>query len=253
MIKSIAANRAEPATINPRDEQLLGEYFAGAASRNERSAFGPMLERMERYGFGSVPCLPCEGHGIQADGQWCRRCQGTGALAFERKGSGLAVCQACHGTRKGRQRCRECAGLGVRQLTATPKTVTADPAVHVPDVELLERYAGITRRLNWVSKQSRICYHALALYYGDAGARWGRTEQGRIFSLYELTRPGQKLAGWKRDRNAPVLSTGERIGVQAVVQRTQPDGERKRLLLAAADAALTLYNQTCELWQASLR
>ena len=91
----------------------------------------------------------------------------------------------------------------------------------------------------------------LRRYYGDTGARWGRTSKGRVFSIYPLTSAGQRLLKrTRRDGDDQVTLTDcERLGVQADLQKSQPKQDRGALLVQADEQARALLEAAAEEWE----
>jgi len=164
-------------------------------------------------------------------------------------------CSGCNGVKwsAARARCGICLGSGLEPVTASPVTAPDSSSGVMPDDTALTRFAITSRRLAAVYNRSPALFVALECYYGDVGARWGREDFGRLFALYALTPSGKKLSRWgeaKKGQSALdiTLTAQERVGVQAVLEKTQPKRERTVLLLAANHQAQELYARAAGAW-----
>jgi hypothetical protein len=217
-------------------------------------------------------------------GGWCEACNGTGAVPAERGKhppcrTGTIACPPCSGTgiaglkrhRKGPLRgkrarrraeilesaapCMRCRATGV--IEVDPAFGTDDGAYIVPgpNDEALTRYGVISRRVAILSRRDPRLVEVLRAYYGDAGSRWGRERQGRIFAVYPLTRAGKSLLrlGGKAQGNAASLRDSERLGVESELEKTQPKEQRRALLDAADRQAREMYARTAEVWNTIAR
>jgi hypothetical protein len=237
-------------TINLRDEASLTWFFGPGQSAFERSTFAGILRRIDSSGFTSTRCSACDGAGIMEDGGfwlkelrndvtlekvvieeravhggWCDRCRGTGSTPLRRKAS------------------RE-------EITVRPKPESPEGAGHAPADFLLTRYATVSRRLTLVARQDTVLFEALAGFYGDMGARWGRTRYTRLFAIYALTTAGHKLVrmSMSKTNEGLTLSAAERIGVEADLEAQQPKPNRRALLDAASNQAAELYRRAAMAW-----
>lgn len=262
-------------------------------------------------------------------GGWCRPCNGTGSVPKpEERAPRCAKCDgrgrvAAFNNRPGCHDlpCRECLGAGRARLTAEPTGSSLEGSDNVPNEEALEIYAVTSRQLAAVRDRSASCARGIELLFGDQGARWARTAEGRLFALYQLTPSGKRLAKWaeaqaiadkeqqlakaaaktrggkpkprkkgwtnpkplgfsldpfsgarpqlrpvepllgvalppaparetdnERPRPDVELTIQDRIGSEALTQRTRPDPYRAKLLLEAAEQARQLYVRASKLW-----
>lgn len=227
-------------------------------------------------------CADCRGSGVvlpyelrAKHGGWCDSCRGTGTTSMSRREQRRKRCVVCRGTRidssqegahclvlhghvtgavltRGPAQCRACLGTGYEPTTASPATKADSGSGVMVDDSALTRFAITSRRLVAVREQSPALYEAMECYYGDVGARWAREDFGRMFALYALTPSGKRLARWgeaklkSEDRLA--IAAQERVGVQAVLERTQPKRERTALLVAANQQAQELYQRAVVAW-----
>lgn len=248
------AQSAQRCRINLREEASLTWFFGRGQSTFQRSTFAGILERIDFDAYTSTRCGRCRGEGILEDGGfylrtvkneitleevtveveaehggWCPRCRGTGSTPLRRKDNRDAL------------------------LTARPTAEHAAAGGYVPDDFALRKYALVSRRLDRVASVDPLLVEALASYYGDAGARWGRTRYGRLFTLYALTPAGHKLVrmSMRSTSDAITLTAIERIGVEADLDAQQPKPKRRALLDAAARQAAELYDRMCDAWNAS--
>lgn len=213
-------------------------------------------------GEHSKPCGDCQGSGVVTPyevkaehGGWCGECHGTGSTPVARHGMRHAKCSGCNGVKwsAARARCGICLGSGIEPVTASPVTTPDSSSGVMPDDTALTRFAITSRRLAAVYDRSPALFVALECYYGDVGARWGRDDFGRLFALYALTPSGKRLSRWGEAKKAQGVqdithTAQERVGVQAVLEKTQPKRERTVLLLAANAQSKELYARAAGAW-----
>lgn len=245
-------------------------------------------------------CSTCDGQGVvppyevETDWGWCTSCRGTGAGCVEKQAKRRPRCRLCRpeptvrDEQTGellrvsyawvpRHACWGCFGTGDEPLSAQPVQVadTGGSGVLAND-SALTTFAITSRRADKVKRRSPALHAALAAFYGDTGARWALTEFGRLFSLYYLTRAGQRLVAWETKERArerkeklkaekkkakkqklkepqkleetPHLLPQEAIWTQAVAQQRQPHPERRKLLLQAQEQASELYQRAADAW-----
>lgn len=94
----------------------------------------------------------------------------------------------------------------------------------------LFRIGRISRILNRVALRAPLSARVLGALYGDAGARWGRSEHGREASIFHLTESGQKLIASIRRRYPTSLEIrdDEVIAQDWLDQRRAPNDIRAR-------------------------
>lgn len=226
----VAVTHTASDSVSGRDEADLTWYFGPGACAFERSTFGAMLAAIERDAYVSEPCGACGSTGIvEASGAWCPRCSGAGSVP-RRKGA----------------RSRDTWGKSVMHV----RGARGDSQGYTPDDGTLTRYAVLSRRVAQLDARH---FDVLATYYGDAGARWGRTRHGRAFAIAPLTQSGARLVEYSRSRgqSASVLAGHEILGVEAELDRTQPRRERRALLDAALRQAEALYCAAARAWNAT--
>lgn len=219
----------KPARIPIPDELDLIWFLGYGQTLFCGSNFGDLLERAHsyRYAKGAVSCKDCDGTGFQGKEELaCETCYGMGFVPRRIK-SGEP-----------------------ENLTARPTCHMREPPGHVPRDEDLARFAKVGRRLDAVCAVSAEAGRVLSAYYGDKGTRWDVNGRGRIFALCPLTDSGAELLkrSQKRSLNAIVLEPSETLGVEAELQRTQPNRKRRELLQAANLEALALYRQAVTVW-----
>jgi len=195
---------------------------------------------------------------------------GDGQVAFERSPTGAVLDRAelysvARDERKARAKAQQRARPKKRAKHASepwdPNPVTAYPTAevrttrgYVPDDTALKNYAKCSRALALVEKRDKVAARALELYYGDAGARWGRTSRGRLFALAHLTDAGQTLLREAADRTKRLggveleLPAHERMGALADVQQVQPNRRRRELLRQSGVQSGKLYSYACRVW-----
>lgn len=213
-------------------------------------------------------CSPVERRAMRRPRcQWCRPDVVT--VKDERAGtsSRLEIAAA----RVPRHCCPNCLGTGEEPLTAKRVQKDDEGGGVVANDAALTRFAITSRRADKVKDISPALHAALEAFYGDVGHRWARTEFGRMFALYHLTPAGKKLArvaaptgqrkaGKKKNKakskaarveqalSAVELNAQERIGVQANLQKTQHNDDRRALLKAAGEQAEALYLRAARAW-----
>lgn len=204
-------------------EADLDWYFGEGSATFERSTFGSQLEHAELFALATRPCFDCGGipasnfggevggTGFTESGSECRRCRGLGWVVCDQRPSG--------------------------PLTAKPKPEHRAESGYWPGHDTLVLYATMSRVIKAVAEASSLLACTLRAYYGDQGARWGLTKNGRIFAVYPLTKAGQRLLEVSRRRSESrdtVLRDDEVLGVEQELQRAQPN-DMRRLLLDKAD------------------
>lgn len=204
-------------------EDDLDWYFGEGSATFERSCFGAQLEHAELFARAMRPCFDCGGlpqsvyggevggSGFAESGAECKRCSGCGWVVCEQRLTG--------------------------PLTVKPKPEHRGESGYWPGHATLVRFATVSRVVRAVADMSAALAGALRAYYGDQGARWGLTKNGRIFAVYPLTKAGQRLVEASRRRSESrdaVLREDEVLGVEQELQRQQPN-DLRRLLLDRAD------------------
>lgn len=123
-----------------------------------------------------------------------------------------------------------------------------------PDNRTLMRYASASSHLAKVDRADLQSGQVLRTYYGDAGARWGRTKWTRLFSIYPMTPAGMGLVERvERETPSPVFLTAvERLGVIAELQGVKPEVKAwRRVALGAANRqANEMFARACQCWVA---
>lgn len=201
-------------------EADLDWYFGEGGATFERSTFGAQLAHAELFARTTRPCFDCGGvpestyggevggSGFTESGTECRGCRGIGWIVCDQRASG--------------------------PLTVRPKAPPHHESGYWPGHDALVRFATMSRVVKAVAAAKAVLAGALRAYYGDQGARWGLTKNGRIFAVYPLTAAGQRLLKMSRRRSEVVLQDDEVLGVEQEIQRSQPNDIR-RLLLDRAD------------------
>jgi len=199
--------------LSPFDEAALDWFFGEGQTLSERSTMGSMLERAEMF---HVP-RPAPDEELRL------------ALLDWHEHPWLEPPGA---------------------LTARPTLGAPPPSGQAPDESRLQRYAYVSRRLCRVAEREALHVAVLAAFYGDQGARWGRTPHGRIFAVYALTDAGTELLKRARRRTAARVarSASEELGAVAEVERVQPQPARALLLEQARRQAMRLYEHACAAW-----
>lgn len=137
------------------------------------------------------------------------------------------------------------------EITARPTGHPTPGGGYSPDEGALGRYAWISRFVARVRAQDGLAADVLGAYYGDAGARWGRTPHGRIFALFPLTEGGRELLRRARKRTKTSdqgLSAADELAALFDQQRVQPMPARAVLAEQARREAQVHYAHACALW-----
>lgn len=136
-------------------------------------------------------------------------------------------------------------------VEARPTAETREPGGYNIDEGVLSRYARVQKRIQGVQHQDPHSVRVLSLYYGDIGARWGRTTHGRLLAVASETPCGVKLCERARRRTqaAPRATPDEQLGALLEVQRVQPEPARELLLRRAMHEALCDYVHACTLYR----
>ena len=173
---------------------------------------------------------------------------GEGQAAFERSTCGAMLDRAAlYSVREPVTRA---------EITARPRPASRAEQGYTPDERDLERYAEASRRLRMLSAEHA---RTLAAYYGDEGARWGRTDLGRIVAVMPLTEAGAQLLERARKRAESLsahisgLSPSEQLGTELEAQRAQPQASRSVLVDRARVQAIMMYGRALDAWQATAR
>lgn len=177
-----------------------------------------------------------------------------GAFASER-------CRGCRGTGYDRvgDPCEQCDGLGHGYPVTVFSTQAGqgDEPSWTPDDWALIRYARVARR---VSLLTALAAETLELFYGDHGARYGATRQGRILAVFELTPSGARLAkrGLSADERTNQsalardgLRVDEAIYNQCEAQSQKYDATRAEIIIAARRQSEALLDRAATEWRAT--
>lgn len=197
--------------ISPGDEAALDWYFGQGQSLFERSTMGGMLERASLF---TLPYLP------------------DPELVLARKN-------------------RQPDEAPPGEITARPTGHGYQAGGYTPDETALNRFAWISRLVSRVALIETGSAEVLGVYYGDNGARWGRTTHGRLFAVYPLTGAGKTLLRKSRTRTKGAdlgLSASEELGALFEVDRVQPMPARRLLAEQARREATAQYERACSLW-----
>jgi hypothetical protein len=142
------------------------------------------------------------------------------------------------------------------QITARPGSSKHSPASYSPDEGLMEMWGELAEVYRIVVRADATSACVLGAYYGNEGARWGRTVHTRLFAVFPLTEAGAELLrrSRKRARGAELeLSASEELADEFEVQRIQPMPARGMLADQARAQALRAYERACRLWVSALR
>ncbi len=143
-------------------------------------------------------------------------------------------------------------GADLELYSAHPTNAKRLNNVKAPDNKVLIRYASASSHLAKVDRRDIQSGQVLRTYYGDVGARWGRTKHTRIFALYPMTQAGMGLLERvERETPSPLfLPACERIENIAELQRIPPQAKAwRRLALADANRqAWVMYRRACKCW-----
>jgi len=123
-------------------------------------------------------------------------------------------------------------------------------ASYEPEDADLVRAARVSRRLRWVQQADPAAEQTLEAYYGRAGARWARTDQGRMFALYPLTPAGEKFVrGDIAKRPDSEATAHERLLAEVQVQLVAPTQQRRELLARIHTQSERRLNAAWDAWR----
>lgn len=123
-------------------------------------------------------------------------------------------------------------------------------ASYMPDETLLLRAASVSRRLRKVAALDARAEQTLEVYYGFIGARWARSTEGRLFSLYPLTEAGARLVldDIAAQRDAAALPH-ERVAHALCAQKAAPNEARRELLARMRNQAERRLLDAWRVWR----
>jgi hypothetical protein len=232
-----------------RDE-LTRRYAAIVGAKPfDRHLHGEALSR-------DSTCQRCNGSGVVAGKRFrytsdihfhttrrCARCKGTMEVLTKTSHEVQDVCQRCMGagcmvpvtakstgnSKKGKPPKRTPMSAADAAMVAADAPVGAS----IDEDALLER-AKVGRIADALRAKSAVAAQVLRAYYGPEGDRWGAHRWGRIFVVWPLTKPGQKLA----EICGGALSLGALASVRENEERALvPRSHIRRLMHDAAEAA----------------
>lgn len=171
--------------------------------------------------------------------------------------SSTALCTRCMGTRRtaSGDPCPRCDAMGYFEpVTVNKAPEGGNEEGWCPDDEALVRYALVSRRLDRMTDSG---IEVLQLFYGDRGARWAGTKEGRLLALYHLTPAGAKLAarGITREMRETLGELGlrldEAVWNECEAQRQRPTATRASQLERSREQAERLLGAASEQWCAT--
>jgi hypothetical protein len=114
-------------------------------------------------------------------------------------------------------------------LCMMPKKQNTEPFYELEFRELF-LIGRMSRTMIAVASKSTASARVLEVLYGDAGARWGRTDHGRDAAIYHLTTTGQKVLGAIRRRfpTSDAIRDDEVIVQDFLDQKRAPNDIRSR-------------------------
>ena len=241
--------------IPPADELKLRWYFSLGISAFEFSTFGRQIELARLHNEGSFICHSCGGDGVSGSGAFaviCRACKGRGthrsSLSSHAPSRFATIrCEKCDGV-VGNDDCPDCGGDGYIESSGAFETGAQPSELHEPDISEIKLYGEVARVLRVLSKTHN---QVLERFYGDCGERWARTDRGRMFSLYDLTKAGKMLLETFAKPTEACLPPIERIGVAAELERTKSVERRRQQLSDALAQSVKLYGSTASSWCAA--
>lgn len=121
---------------------------------------------------------------------------------------------------------------------------TSEPSYELDDTTLV-RLARVSRMLRTMPEELS---GVLSVYYGDLGARWARTKQGRIFALYAFTKAGRRFCEEDTRAHPAELRADERIARLVKASRGAAGGLCKRRLDRIHEEAVTLLGRAFAAW-----
>lgn len=253
--------------LSDAHSKLLEWFFGPGAWTFGRSTCGAIIDRLQMYSFGSDPCEVCKGTGFR--GGWS---YGDEAALKLTKVEELAALIGVYEP-AARKRwedgdpdgsCLPCRGTGwharvtrrrvIGQITVRPKASDSHGMGYTPGDYALQHYAIACRRLDIVSAADPRAAAVLEAFYGDWGARWADTVEGRLFAIYPFTAAGHKLMRMSAEKaklEDCELRPDELLGVEFALQRQKPNRRRGDLFTAARDQAKRVLGEACQAWNAS--
>lgn len=239
--------------IHPTDEGLLDWYFGRGQAAFERSTCGPMLDRAKLFSLKKDPDEP-ETPAERARRHRRRPKPKKPTTGTDQANEGGKTAHS--GSEKKWDPLEHYYSTG---LTARPTGGHSPEVRDAPNDKDLFRYAEASRRVSAIAAVDPTAAAVLQAYYGDQGARWGRTELGRIVAVIPLTEAGRELLrraderSKKRGGKASTAPEAEQVATELHVLRVQPAASRGVLAERARNQALALYARALSLWRASKR
>ncbi len=121
-----------------------------------------------------------------------------------------------------------------------------------PDDSTLIRYGEVSRRLHRVALADPQAARALGLAFGAEGAKWARSDRGRMVALFPLIPAGIALVARARrhSRGDLTLSDADRLRVEVTVDSITSgrDATRRRLIIMASAEATDLLAHALRVW-----
>ena len=240
--------------VSPQDETKLRWFFGGRGHVIETSNCAVQFALAASHNVASFECPVCCGDGMLYCGgieaKECERCNKTGRIERNVKGisiprSGYVRCVACHGVVGADPDCGFCHGEGYGAILAAFCHHESEAIAYMDeDAPLFARQGEMLRAMGKIDDQLKAYGER---YYGAEGDRWGRTNRGRIFALYDFTNAGRRLlcGSPKAHRN---LSGLERIAMLAESDKRMPDRARTDLLASAYLEAHSLLERFDAAW-----
>lgn len=193
------------------DEHMLDRFFSHG--REERSPMGAILDMAELY---SVHGPKERGPRTEEEQGHPRHCQ----------------CPACSD-----------------QLDAQPTAETRQNAKDEADHDTMRLLGSVSRRLAIIRQSDPKSHDVLAAYFGDAGAKWGASEHGRINALLGLTETGKKiLTKEKRKSRGAKLELSDEKRLENTVATSKANAVTKSLVAQARVEAMALFGRATEAW-----
>lgn len=199
-----------------RDEADLLWYHGIGQAAFERSTFGGMLERAELFGTLGVQVWPSS--------QPVYDTSGFIVIDWE------------------------------RAISARPTAEMRPAAGYTPDDTVLQRYAHMSLMMMRVERVDRLSAAVICELFGDAGARWAATDDGRLGALYHLTARGRAMiTAADAVKGALDLTAMARMESLCITSRTQPTPEKLAALQRCAVQAQQLELQARAVWHSAMQ
>jgi hypothetical protein len=172
---------------------------------------------------------------------------GFGLTKFQKSTSGILLERAM-------RYCFDSEGKRIPRVEDTwkvmPVAKTDTGLTYTPDFRDLHRFGRVSRILLVGERTDTLLVTAIKLFYGDAGARWGRETIGRDACLFPLTRTGRGLLKLLREQSGFELRDDELLVNDYYSPQHQQGSHRKHLHIKMRDEADDMKVRFWKGWKA---